>query len=154
MDTLFPNSLFSLFLFRRQAGRGGRCLFPFASYAFSRWAVRQVNREEQRPAIIYFHPWEVDPEQPRVLDAPLKSKVRHYSRLSAMAGKLRRLMGDFQWGRVDEVLKGQQIRTVSRGDRKSTSLNSSNYCASRMPSSACKKKNKYDNDLHHLLARR
>src|SRR3546814_14808631 len=57
----------------------------------------------------------VDPEQPRVLDAPFKSKVRHYSRLSAMAGKLRRLMGDFQWGRVDEVLKGQQIRTVSRG---------------------------------------
>src|SRR3546814_6041009 len=68
-------------LFGRTLAAGGGGFFRLLPYAFSRWAVRQVNREEQRPAIIYFHPWEVDPEQPRVLDAPFKSKVRHYSRL-------------------------------------------------------------------------
>lgn len=55
------------------------------------------------PAIFYFHPWEVDPGQPRVRNAPLKSKIRHYSRLNAMAGKLRRLCEAHAWGRADMV---------------------------------------------------
>ncbi len=55
------------------------------------------------PAIFYFHPWEVDPGQPRVANAPLKSKLRHYSRLGAMAGKLRTLMAKHRWDRTDHV---------------------------------------------------
>ncbi len=66
-------------------------------------AVREANRAE-RPAIFYFHPWEIDPGQPRVADAPLKSRLRHYSRLGAMAGKLDRLIGAHVWGRVDRVV--------------------------------------------------
>ncbi len=90
----------------RFAGRtlaaGGGGFFRLLPYSFSRWAIRQVNGQGE-PAIIYFHPWEIDPGQPRVKNAPLKSKVRHYSNLSVMAAKLKRLLGDFEWGRVDAV---------------------------------------------------
>jgi polysaccharide deacetylase family protein (PEP-CTERM system associated) len=90
----------------RLAGRtlaaGGGGFFRLLPYAFSRWAIRQVNSEGQ-PAIIYFHPWEIDPDQPRVANAPIRSKLRHYPNLGAMAGKLKRLMADFEWGRVDEI---------------------------------------------------
>jgi polysaccharide deacetylase family protein (PEP-CTERM system associated) len=65
-------------------------------------AVRAAN-DAARPAIFYFHPWEIDPDQPRVQDAPFKSKLRHYSRLGAMAGKLGTLIAGHQWGRMDEV---------------------------------------------------
>lgn len=86
---------------RLAAGGGG--FFRVLPYAFSRWAIRQVNRRDERPAIFYFHPWEIDPGQPRVDHAPLKSRLRHYSRLDAMAGKLRRLVGEFDWGRMDAL---------------------------------------------------
>lgn len=98
----------------RFAGRtlaaGGGGFFRLLPYAFSRWAIRQVNDEAGRSAIIYFHPWEIDPDQPRVADAPLRSKLRHYSNLSAMAGKLRRLAGDFAWGRVDALAAREAAR--------------------------------------------
>jgi polysaccharide deacetylase family protein (PEP-CTERM system associated) len=90
----------------RFAGRtlaaGGGGFFRLLPYAFSRWAINQVNAAGE-PAIIYFHPWEIDADQPRVANAPWKSKLRHYTNLSAMAGKLSRLVYDFQWGRVDAV---------------------------------------------------
>jgi polysaccharide deacetylase family protein (PEP-CTERM system associated) len=86
----------------RTLAAGGGGFFRMLPYAFSRWAVRQVNAAEN-PAIIYFHPWEIDPDQPRVANAPLKSKLRHYTNLAAMAGKLQRLITDFSWGRVDAV---------------------------------------------------
>lgn len=93
---------------RLAAGGGG--FFRVLPYAFSRWAIARVNRDDRRPAVFYFHPWEVDPGQPRVTDAPLRSKLRHYTNLSGMAGKLRRLTGDFHWGRMDELarLEGQR----------------------------------------------
>ena len=93
---------------RFAAGGGG--FFRVLPYGFSRWAIRQVNRRDARPAIFYFHPWEVDPEQPRVADAPLRSKLRHYTNLDAMAGKLRRLVGDFSWGRMDALARIEAAR--------------------------------------------
>ena len=87
---------------RLAAGGGG--FFRVLPYAFSRWAIRQVNRSDERPAIFYFHPWEIDPGQPRVAGAPLKSRLRHYSRLSAMQGKLLKLLGSHEWGRTDVVV--------------------------------------------------
>jgi polysaccharide deacetylase family protein (PEP-CTERM system associated) len=86
----------------RTLAAGGGGFFRILPYAFTRWAVRQVNAQG-RPAIIYFHPWEIDPDQPRVANAPFKSKLRHYTNLNQMAAKLKRLIGDFEWGRVDEV---------------------------------------------------
>jgi Domain of unknown function (DUF3473) len=93
---------------RLAAGGGG--FFRLLPYAFSSWAIRQVNGRDERPAIIYFHPWEIDPDQPRVANASLKSKLRHYSRLDAMAGKLQKLAGDFEWTRLDEVVRREQAR--------------------------------------------
>ena len=85
---------------RRLATGGG--FFRLFPAALTNYAIRQVAGEGH-PAVFYFHPWEVDPGQPRVPGAPLRSRLRHYSRLSAMAGKLRGLVGRHPWGRVDEV---------------------------------------------------
>jgi polysaccharide deacetylase family protein (PEP-CTERM system associated) len=87
----------------RRLAAGGGGFFRLLPYRFSSWAIGQVNRQ-QHPAIFYFHPWEIDPDQPRVAGAPLKSRIRHYSRLGAMEGKLRQLIRQFAWGRVDTVL--------------------------------------------------
>ncbi|HNN55947.1 MAG TPA: DUF3473 domain-containing protein, partial [Novosphingobium sp.] len=84
---------------RLAAGGGG--FFRVLPYAFSRWAIRQVNRHDRRPAVFYFHPWEVDPEQPRVVGAPLRSRLRHYTNLEVMAEKLEQLLGEFAWERMD-----------------------------------------------------
>ncbi len=73
-------------------------------------AVAQVNARAGRPGVFYFHPWEVDPDQPRVAGAPLKSKLRHYARLGAMAGKLRHLVRRHDWGRVDHVVAREAER--------------------------------------------
>ena len=86
---------------RRVATGGG--FFRLLPAALMDFAVRQVNGQ-QRPAMFYFHPWEIDPGQPRVAAAPLRSKIRHYSRLGAMAGKLRGLIGRHDWDRVDAVV--------------------------------------------------
>jgi polysaccharide deacetylase family protein (PEP-CTERM system associated) len=82
------------------AGGGYFRLLP---YAASRWLIGQVNGRDRRPAMFYFHPWEVDPDQPRVAGAPLKSRFRHYVNLGRMEGKLDRLCRDFRWGRADRV---------------------------------------------------
>ncbi len=93
---------------RLAAGGGG--FFRLLPYAFSRWAIRQVNDRDNRPAVIYFHPWEIDPDQPRVTNAPIKSKLRHYTKLDVMADKLRRLPQDFRWERLDSVVAREQAR--------------------------------------------
>ncbi|WP_174292743.1 XrtA system polysaccharide deacetylase [Sphingomonas bacterium] len=86
---------------RRMATGGG--FFRLFPAALTDFAVRQVNHAAH-PAVFYFHPWEIDPDQPRVASAPLKSRLRHYSRLGAMAGKLRGLVGRHEWGRIDAVV--------------------------------------------------
>lgn len=87
----------------RRLAAGGGGFFRVLPYAFSRWAIRQVNGTDRRPAVFYFHPWEIDPAQPRVPGAPLRSRLRHYTNLSAMAGKLEQLIREFSWGRMDEL---------------------------------------------------
>ncbi|KAA9020707.1 XrtA system polysaccharide deacetylase [Sphingobium limneticum] len=95
---------------KRTLAAGGGGFFRLLPYAFSRWAIRQVNEQAGRPAIIYFHPWEIDPDQPRVAEAPLRSRLRHYSNLSVMAAKLRRLTSDFAWTRVDALADAEAAR--------------------------------------------
>ncbi|WP_446654349.1 XrtA system polysaccharide deacetylase [Blastomonas sp.] len=87
----------------RRFGAGGGGFFRILPYALSRWALNRVNSTDGQPAIFYFHPWEVDPDQPRVEGAPLRSRVRHYTGLDAMAGKLEQLTRDFSWCRIDEI---------------------------------------------------
>lgn len=85
------------------AGGGG--YFRLLPYGVSRWQIEKVNRDDRRPAIFYFHPWEVDPGQPRVHQAAAKARFRHYVNLDRTEHRLRRLLGDFQWGRADQVFK-------------------------------------------------
>lgn len=95
----------------RNFAAGGGGFFRLLPYSLSRWAIGRVNGEG-RPAIFYFHPWDMDPGQPFVPDAPLKSKLRHYPNLGKMAGKLRRLAGDFGWGRVDDVIASERSKLL------------------------------------------
>ena len=83
------------------AGGGG--FFRLLPYALYDRAIRKMQKDDGHGAIFYFHPWEIDPDQPRVGNAPLKSKLRHYSRLGVMRSKLARVGKDFSWGRVDEL---------------------------------------------------
>lgn len=85
----------------RRLAAGGGGFFRVLPYGFSRWAIRQVNRQDARPAVFYFHPWEIDPDQPRVPHASIKSRLRHYTNLHRMAPKLRELVHEFSWGRMD-----------------------------------------------------
>jgi hypothetical protein len=68
-----------------------------------RWALRQVNEVDRRSGLFYFHPWEVDPQQPRVVGAPLKSRFRHYLNLDSMHARLGQLLEDFRWDRMDNI---------------------------------------------------
>jgi hypothetical protein len=82
------------------AGGGYFRLLP---YRLFRAGLRRVNRVEGCPGVFYFHPWEVDPAQPRVAGSGWKSRFRHYTNLERMGGRLDRLLRDFAWGRMDEV---------------------------------------------------
>lgn len=98
----------------RRMAAGGGGFFRLLPYAVSRWAIRQVNLRDRRPAVFYFHPWEIDPEQPRPQSAPLRSRLRHYTNLDVMAAKLGRLVHDFRWGRMDEIAAVEAARVSHR----------------------------------------
>jgi polysaccharide deacetylase family protein (PEP-CTERM system associated) len=83
-------------------GGGYFRLYP---YALSRWLIQRVNRQEGQPAIFYLHPWEVDPGQPRI-ETGWRSKFRHYNNLDKCEGRLRRLLGEFGFATVRQVLTG------------------------------------------------
>ena len=72
-------------------------------YALSRALIRRVNEVERQPAVFYFHPWELDPGQPRVPRTTLKTRFRHYINLHRTEPRLRSLLRDFRWHRVDAV---------------------------------------------------
>jgi len=93
----------------RSLPAGGGGYFRLLPYAVSRWSVARVNRVDGRPAIFYFHPWEIDPAQPRVAGISAKTRFRHYLNLDRTEVRLSRLLGDFRWDRVDRVfLDGAQ----------------------------------------------
>jgi polysaccharide deacetylase family protein (PEP-CTERM system associated) len=91
----------------RNLPAGGGGFFRLLPYSMSRWALRRVNRIDQRPAIFYLHPWEIDPQQPRIAGTSAKTRFRHYVNLSRTESRLSRLLRDFQWGRIDEVFAPQ-----------------------------------------------
>ena len=87
----------------RNINCGGGGWFRLFPYTFSSWALRHVNRVDGEAAIFYFHPWEIDPDQPRPDGLGLKTRFRHYLNLSRTQGRLQRLLADFRWGRMDEI---------------------------------------------------
>lgn len=90
-------------LFNRNIPSGGGGYFRLLPYGFSRWALRQIVDKERKPVIFYFHPWEIDPEQPRVKGAPARSRFRHYVNLGTMERRLRAILRDFRWDRMDRI---------------------------------------------------
>jgi polysaccharide deacetylase family protein (PEP-CTERM system associated) len=85
---------------------GGGGYFRLLPYGLSHRALDTVKRRDRQPLVFYFHPWEIDPGQPQIAGAALKSRMRHYVNLGAMEGKLVRLLKDFRWGRMDEIFLG------------------------------------------------
>jgi len=85
------------------AGGGG--FFRFYPYMLSKWIIKNINKNDQQPAIFYFHPWELDPEQPRQENASLKSKFRHYLNLHKTEKRLCQLLTDLEWDRMDKVFE-------------------------------------------------
>ena len=77
--------------------------FRLMPYAMSRWMLNRVNREDREAAIFYFHPWEIDPAQPRIPGIDAKTRFRHYVNISRTEDRLRQLLQDFRWGRMDHI---------------------------------------------------
>lgn len=94
----------------RNINCGGGGWFRLFPYAFSKWALSRVNEVDVEPAIFYFHPWEIDPEQPRPDNLGLKTRFRHYLNLGRMYRRLEQLLKDFSWGRMDEIFLAQGRR--------------------------------------------
>ena len=98
----------------RTLAAGGGGFFRLLPYRFSRWAIRQVNAghdgEAERPAIFYFHPWEIDPAQPRVAEALLQIEAAPLQPAVGDGGQARTAArSDFAWDRVDHVVAGQVV---------------------------------------------
>ncbi|MEO3471542.1 XrtA system polysaccharide deacetylase [Roseomonas sp. CAU 1739] len=102
----------------RALGRNLPCAgggwFRLAPYPLFRAALKRVNAVEGRSGIFYFHPWEIDPGQPRLAEAPARARFRHYARQASMETRIARLLRDFAWGRMDEVFAGAIAGTGAR----------------------------------------
>jgi len=83
------------------AGGGG--YFRLLPYALSRWSIQRIHAYDGQPAMFYFHPWELDPDQPRIPGLGARTRFRHYVNLRRTAPRLTRLLRDFHWSRVDRV---------------------------------------------------
>jgi len=101
----FPLSTAKIMKYKLPIAGGG--YFRLYPYWLSRAGLRQINRKE-KPFIFYLHPWEVDPEQPRISASRL-SEFRHYNNLDKCEDRLRRLTSDFQFTTVEKVLQNQGL---------------------------------------------
>lgn len=97
----------TLRFFNRNWPASGGGYFRLMPYGLSRWMIQRVNEVDQLPAVFYFHPWEVDPDQPRIPGISAKTRFRHYLNLHRMEQRLRYLLRDFSWGRMDEQFLGK-----------------------------------------------
>jgi polysaccharide deacetylase family protein (PEP-CTERM system associated) len=82
---------------------GGGGYFRLLPYAYSKWSIDWLNRHDRQASVLYFHPWEIDPDQPRPKRLSMRSRVRHYTNLGRMEARLSRLLCDFRWDRMDRV---------------------------------------------------
>lgn len=90
-------------IFERNWPSSGGGYFRLMPYALSRWLLDRVNRVDRQSAIFYFHPWEIDAEQPRIGGINAKTRFRHYVNLHRTEARIRRLLVDFEWARMDEL---------------------------------------------------
>jgi polysaccharide deacetylase family protein (PEP-CTERM system associated) len=95
-------------LFGRNFPAGGGGYFRLFPYNLSRWLMKRVNQNDRQPCIFYFHPWEIDHEQPRQKNIGMKIRFRHYVNLARTESRVRLLLRDFQWGRMDHIFMGEE----------------------------------------------
>jgi len=93
----------TLRFFDRNVPSSGGGYFRLLPYSLSRWMLKRVNAVDREAAVFYFHPWEIDPDQPRVDGIDLKTRFRHYVNIGRMEGRLHSLLADFAWGRMDHI---------------------------------------------------
>jgi hypothetical protein len=91
---------------------GGGGYFRILPYQWTRWGIERINRVERRPSVFYLHPWEIDPDQPR-LPAGRLGRFRHYCNLAHTEGRLRQLCRDFRFGPMNVVFSDARARPVN-----------------------------------------
>lgn len=97
----------TLRVLNRNLPSSGGGYFRLLPYALSRWMLKRVNADDGQSGIFYFHPWEIDFDQPRVDGISSKTRFRHYVNISRMESRLNRLFADFNWARMDQVFKNE-----------------------------------------------
>ena len=102
----------TLRVLNRNLPSSGGGYFRLYPYALSRWMLRQVNREDGQAAIFYFHPWEIDVDQPRIPGIGAKTRFRHYVNIARMRSRLEQLLDDFAWDRMDRIFLGRSLEAV------------------------------------------
>jgi polysaccharide deacetylase family protein (PEP-CTERM system associated) len=90
---------------------GGGGYFRLFPYGFSAHNLRHVGKHDRQPCMFYFHPWEIDPGQPRIPGASRKARFRHYTNIGRMQDRLKRLLRDFKWKRIDQIYPMPLSRT-------------------------------------------
>ncbi|PWV65726.1 XrtA system polysaccharide deacetylase [Plasticicumulans acidivorans] len=92
-------------LFGRRLPAAGGGFFRLFPYAVSRWLLSRVNQQDGQAGLFYFHPWEIDPRQPRQHGIDLRTRIRHYLNLERTESRLKHLLRDFRWDRMDRVFR-------------------------------------------------
>lgn len=105
--TEFPLTTAKVFGQSVPAAGGG--YFRQYPYALSRWLFERASNNQTKPQIFYLHPWEIDPDQPRVPNASWFSNFRHYTNLSRCLPRLERMIGDFQFGTISQSLGSANV---------------------------------------------
>ena len=108
-ETLMEIPITTLRLFGRNLPASGGGYFRLLPYAVSRWMLRQVHAREGQSAIFYFHPWEIDSDQPRINGIDGKTRFRHYVNIDRMEQRLNCLLRDFSWGRMDHIFLNRAV---------------------------------------------
>jgi len=96
--------------FGRNFPSSGGGYFRLLPYALSRWMLQRVNSTDQQSGIFYFHPWEIDTEQPRIAGIGAKTRFRHYVNIDRVEARLNQLLTDFRWGRMDHIFLDQPVK--------------------------------------------
>ncbi len=102
-DGLLELPVTTVRLLERNFPAGGGGYFRFWPYPVSRWFLQRVNNHDKQSGIFYFHPWELDPGQPRQNGVGMKTRFRHYLNLHRMEGRIKALTRDFSWDRMDRI---------------------------------------------------
>jgi hypothetical protein len=90
---------------------GGGGYFRITPYSLTRRALRRINASDRQPAMVYLHPWELDPDQPRLPVGPL-TRFRHLVNVGKTEGRLVRLLGDFAFAPAAEVLAATGLLAI------------------------------------------